>query len=177
MISLAFLLFAYTPLPWILALCLSLYRHDLSQLIRPLKDGRSVVMWKKVFLELGIPLSIENSNQGKKTRPNTLARFNHLFSIASEKYPTLGFHLLVLSMVLGCSLISSFLVEPLFLPGDSNSNRGSFLIPCVLQLLSAIPSTLSMQRHFGPFPIGPYKVHLRKRRPGSLLRYSKSIFE
>jgi hypothetical protein len=176
MISLTYLLLGYTPLPWIFVLCLILYRHGPSQLFHPLKDGCSVVMWKRVLLELGIPFNAENSIKSKKTIPKFLARLCQLFSHASERYPNARFHLFVLTVVLGCSLLSSFVIEPLFSMGDSHSSRVFFLVPFGLQIFSALPSILSIRRHFGPFPTGPYKMHLRKRRLGSLMRYARSIF-
>jgi len=160
--------FIYTPIPYAVILCIILYRHDLSQLVHPLKDRCSVRDWKSLFDDLEI--ARKTSSSSSKKEGNGI-RLDFL-----ERHPNIGFYLSVLAIVTSVSLLSSLVVVPVLLEGDSLPySRFILIISAGLQFVSATPSTLAMLQYFGPFPSPPGKFHLKKRRPGSLLRYEETL--
>ena len=168
--------FIYTPIPYAAILCIILYRHDLSQLVHPLKDRCSIRDWKSVFDDLEI--AHKASSSSSKTEGNGTVGFSieRLLLDILERHPDMGFYASMLAIVTCVSLLSSLLAVPVLIGGDSFTySRFILIISAGLQFVSAIPSTFTMQRYFGPFPSPPGKFHLKKRRPGSLLRYEKTL--
>ncbi|HEV2225556.1 MAG TPA: hypothetical protein VGR56_01980 [Nitrososphaerales archaeon] len=47
-------LFLYTPLPWVVAMCAWAYRHDLTRMARPARDGASQKEWWSACKYLGL---------------------------------------------------------------------------------------------------------------------------
>ena len=47
-------LFVYTPLPWLAAMYVAAYRHDLARIARPLRDHASLNDWWSVCGHLGL---------------------------------------------------------------------------------------------------------------------------
>jgi hypothetical protein len=168
--------FIQTPIPWATILCIILYRHDLSQLVHPFKDRCSIRDWKSVFQDLDIPLEISSSSAKQSGIPRVVVLILHLQADISERYPNIGFYTLVLAIVAGSSLLSSLVVVHVLMEDASFLNsRFSEIISAGLQFVSAFPSIFAMQRYFGPLPSAPGKFHLKKRRPGSLLRYEETL--
>ena len=156
-------LFIHTPLPWSIVLCLVLYRHNLSQLLHPVKERCSIEDWKRVFQYLEIPFGEPSylENEGK-----VRAVSNNI----SERYPNIKFYASVFVIIALASTISSAVI----LTGSLSflNPRLSLLLSSGLQFVSAIPSAFAMQRYFGLFPSPPYKFHLKKNRMGSLIKYA-----
>jgi len=48
------ILFLYTPIPWIAGMYVTAYRHDLTRIARPLRDHSSRKDWWSVCLYLGL---------------------------------------------------------------------------------------------------------------------------
>lgn len=168
--------FIYTPIPYAIILCIILYRHDLSQLVHPLKDRCSIRDWKSVFddLEIAHKAFPSSSKTEGKNGPESFS----IECLRLERHPDIGFYVSVFAIVTIISLLSSLIAVPVFLTGGSSSLPYSHFILIIsagLQFVAAIPSTFAMPRCFGPFPSPPGKFHLKKRRPGSLLRYEKTL--
>lgn len=163
----------YTPIPWATILCIILYRHDLSQLVRPFKDRGSIKDWKSVFQDLNIPLKVSSSSGKPGGKPRG---FFSIREDISKRYPNIRFYALVVANVTGSSLLSSLIVLPVLIEdAPLISSRLSVIVSGGLQFASAFPSIFAMQRYFGPFPSAPNKFHLKKRRQGSLLRYEETL--
>ena len=166
--------FIYTPIPYATILCIIQYRHDMSQLIHPLKDRCSLRDWKSVFDDI----EIDHKASSSSTKTEGIVGFSigRLRLDILERHPDIGFYASVLAIVTIVSLLSSLIAVPVLTGGDSLPySRFILIISAGLQFLSAIPSTFAMQRYFGPFPSPPGKFHLKKRQPGSLLRYEKTL--
>ena len=167
-------LFISTPIPWATILCIVLYRHDLSQLVHPMKDRCSIRDWKSVLDDLDIPpkKSSMPPNRGEKAARADFSIFERFRAGILEKHPDMGYYAMTLAIVSTVSLLSSFVIVPL-LVGQSSIlfSRFSLIFSAVFQFVSAIPSIFAMERCFGPFPSPSRKYHLQKRRQGSLVRY------
>src|SRR5487761_660445 len=168
--------FVHTPIPCVTILCIIVYRHDLSQLVHPFKERCSIRDWKCVFQDLDIPLKVSSSSRKPSGKPRVVVLIHRLGTEISGRYPCIGFYASVLAVVAGSSLLSSLIVVPVLI-GDAFflNSRFSEIISAGLQFVSAFPSIFAAQRYFGPLPSAPNKFHLKKRRPGSLLRYEETL--
>ena len=160
--------FLYTPIPWATILLVFLYRHDLSQLFHPIKDRSSVKDWKSMLQYLDIDL--ETSSLGKPRGKPGRVFLHKLRARISERYPNTRFYILVLAIVASSSLLSSLIGAALFL-----NLRFAVLAQVGLQFVSSSPSIFAMKSYFGPFPSGPHKYYLKRKRLGSLLRYGETL--
>jgi hypothetical protein len=81
------------------------------------------------------------------------------------------------SIIAGASIVSSLIILPFLIEGSTSlfQPRFALLIEAGLQLISALPSVIAMQRYFGDFPPAPNKIQLRKHRLGSLLKYREIL--
>ena len=148
-------------------LCLVLYRHNLSQLIHPVKERCSIKDWKDVFAYLEISIDQPNS-----TKKYNRSKVRTILDDISEGYPSIKFYTFAIALTSILSIISSEFALRVSL--SFNSHFTYLLFPLV-QLVSSVPSIFAMQRFFGSFPTPPYKFHLKKNRTGSLLKYTPDL--
>jgi hypothetical protein len=169
--------FISTPFPWAVILSLILYRHDLSQLVHPLKDRSSMRDWRSVLHDLDISdkTSSQSSDNRGKWRSSS-SKIECLQADILEEHRDIRYYTTTIIIVSFASLVSSFVLVPFLIEASSFLlTRFDLIISASLQLASAVPSVFAMELYFGPFPSPPNKYHLRKRRLGSLVRYDRTL--
>jgi hypothetical protein len=160
--------FVNTPIPWAAILCIILYRHDLSQIMHPVKERNSMRDWILVFRDLGITAkqSSTNDDHSGRKRGRIVSLIRRFSEDVTERYPNTRFYCFIIAIVVCSSLIASLVFGWVFL-----DSRFGALILAVAQFSCALPLVFAMQRYFGSSPSAPFKYHLKSRRTGSLLRY------
>ena len=167
-------MFLLTPIPWGIILFVLLYRHDLSRLLHPLNDRCSLKDWEVVLSYLEIQRESERTD-ARQERSRTTSSKETRYNIW-ERYPNVRFYAFVLAVVTMQSLLSSLVAIPVLFGGASFlDSRFGAPVSMLFQLIAAVPSVFAMERYFGFFASAPHKFHLRRRRMGSLLRYSETL--
>lgn len=59
-------LFLYTPFPWLAAMYVAAYRHDLARLTRPFRDNDGLTAWWSVCRYLGL-IQADAPRPGRRT--------------------------------------------------------------------------------------------------------------
>jgi hypothetical protein len=169
--------FFYTPIPWAAILCIILYRHDLSQLMHPVKERNSLRDWKSVFQDLGIAVKqspasdVNEYNRKKKGGGTIMSLIRRTSEEITERYPNARLYSLITAVVAFSSLTSSLVFGETFLA----DLRFGAVILVAFQFCCALPLIAAMQRYFGPFPSAPHKYFMKQKRVGSLLRYDEVL--
>jgi hypothetical protein len=138
-------LFLYTPTPYFTAFVIVLYRHDLSRLRRPFRDGGTLRNWWLVLNTLGL-LSPEQCSQMPSRRREFLP------------------YLVFLSVSLGLSLSWALRLFPLL---------WYYLV--FAQGIAGIILTAATMQYLGSPPRRPYVDVLRYPRLGSRLRHLSKL--
>lgn len=134
-------LFLYTPLPWLAAITVAAYRHDLPRFVKPFRDCHDLRAWWSVCKHLGL------IDDGTPRPPRRVWRSKPLWA------------LLTISTV---SLIGPSILAPLgwyyyLIAFQTALALGLFLAVIVGQI--------------GPIPYSPYADTLRYPRLGTRIRH------
>jgi hypothetical protein len=133
-------LFLYTPAPYLAAMYLGAYRHDLGRLFRPFRDLSSVSEWYSVCRRLGLA----GAELKPPSKPLLGSTRNLLLFISSlAAYSISGYASLVLAWYYLCAL-QALVAVPLFI--------------------------LLVTNWTGPFPFKPYRDFLPYPRLGTRVR-------
>jgi hypothetical protein len=133
-------LFLYTPIPYLAAMYLAAYRHDLGRLFKPFRDLSSVSEWYSVCRHLGLA----GAELRPPSKPFMGSTRNLLLFISSlAVYSVSGYASLVLAWFYLCA-IQALVALPLFI--------------------------LLVTNWTGPFPSRPYRDVLPYPRLGTRVR-------